>query len=171
MIESYRGKTRLADGRQIPSTAFDVQDFQRFAHNVDFAQLDRGVATTVKYQRRIASQQLRAIDAQRQLAATARRLVAVPQSPHVSQCLVFMMNYVGRVGLEPTRNTDDAAIVAEPPPCNHRACNPAWRALLPTPPRPICGRRTCYVAPCGLRNTLRQCTLPLVLPICSWGAL
>src|ERR1700722_2245814 len=82
MIESYWRKTRFADGCQIPPAALDVQDVQRFAQDVYFAQLDRGIATTVQYQRRIASEQLGAIDTQPELARMPRGILAVPQSDH-----------------------------------------------------------------------------------------
>src|ERR1700722_8699355 len=82
MIESYRGKPRFAGGCQIPPAALDVQDIQRFAQNVYFAQLDRGISATVQYQRRVASEQLGAIDTQPEFAWMPRGILAVPQSDH-----------------------------------------------------------------------------------------
>src|ERR1700722_1910416 len=85
MIESYRGKPRFAGGCQIPPAALDVQDIQRFAQNVYFAQLDRGISATVQYQRRVASEQLGAIDTQPEFAWMPRG-ISLFHSPITDTC-------------------------------------------------------------------------------------
>ena len=67
--EPHRGQAGRLDRRHIPAAALDAQHLGGFADEVGRHRLDRGVAAAVQHQLRVAAEQARGVDAQRQVAA------------------------------------------------------------------------------------------------------
>src|SRR6202040_92253 len=67
--EPYGGKARRLDCRHVPATALDAEDLDLLVQKVLHYGLDRSVAAAVQHQFRLATQETRSIDAQREVAS------------------------------------------------------------------------------------------------------
>ena len=74
--EADRRQARRLDIAHVPAAALDAQHLGRLAEQVGHHGLDRGVAAAVQHQPRLAAEQPRGIDAQRQIGCDAALAVA-----------------------------------------------------------------------------------------------
>ena len=80
-LEPYRGKAGGFNRRHVPTGPFDAEHRDLGAHEVGNGGLHRGIAAAMQDEARIAAEQSRRIDAQREVTANALPGVAVHHVP------------------------------------------------------------------------------------------
>ena len=68
--EPHRRQAGRLDRGHVPARALDAEHVGLVAEKIGHAELDRGVAAAVQHERRIAAEQARRVDAQRQFGET-----------------------------------------------------------------------------------------------------
>src|SRR5262245_1282884 len=112
MRHAHRCETRFLDELQVPAAALDVQDLFVFADEIDLAQLDRGVAAAMQYERRVSSEQARGVNTLRQVALESGGLGVVPKALHA--CEFRAWRSISKHPFSPRRERDGVrAIIAD----------------------------------------------------------
>ena len=84
-VEPQRRHARFVDGGHIAAGGLHAYDLGHLAQEVGGERLDRGVAAAVQHQARLAAEQARRIDAQRQIRSDA--LVGIAIDDHLRVAL------------------------------------------------------------------------------------